>query len=64
MTVIPQANRRAQLPLFDEQRLTPNWNDLTEAMRHEAVRLLAQLLINVRVSHLGCVPYEQGGQHD
>jgi hypothetical protein len=64
MTAIPQGSRRAQLPLFDEQSATPNWNDLTEVMRRDAVKLLAQLLINVRVSRLDRIVYEQGGRHD
>jgi hypothetical protein len=64
MTAIPQTNRRAQLALFGEQPAAPNWNDLTEPMRRDAVRLLAQLLVNVRINHLARIPHEQGGRDE
>jgi hypothetical protein len=64
MIAIPQANRRAQLALFGEQPAAPSWNDLTEPMRRDAIGLLAQLLVNVRTTHLGRVPHEQGGRDE
>ena len=64
MTVIPQADRREQLVLFGEQPATPNWNDLSDQMRRDAVRLLAQLLVNVRIGDLNRVLCEQGGRDE
>jgi len=64
MTVIPQANQREQLVMFGEQPATPNWNDLTDQMRRDAVRLLAQLLVNVRTGDLNRVLREQGGRDE
>jgi hypothetical protein len=64
MTLIPQANRRVQLVLFGEQPAVPNWNDLSDQMRRDAVRLLAQLLINVRISEPNHALREQGGQDE
>lgn len=64
MTVIPQANRREQLALFGEQPASPSWNDLSDQMRRDAVRLLAQLLVNVRMSHLDHALHEEGGRDE
>jgi hypothetical protein len=51
MTTIPQQPRRAQLILFDECPVLPQWHDLAEPTRLEAVRLLTQLLVSVQRSH-------------
>jgi hypothetical protein len=64
MTAIPKANRKEQLALFGERAAAPSWTDLTEPIRRDAVRLLAQLLVNIRISHLTCVPREQGGRDE
>ena len=64
MTVISQANRREQLVLFGEQPAVPSWNDLSDQMRRDALRLLAQLLVNVRISDLNHALREQGGQDE
>jgi hypothetical protein len=64
MIATPQANRKAQLALFGERPAVPSWSDLTESMRRDAIRLLAQLLVNIRTSHPVRVPPEQGGRDE
>jgi hypothetical protein len=44
MERVPRRDRLRQLGLFCERVATPQWRDLSEPMRAEAVRLLAQLL--------------------
>ena len=61
MTVIP---RREQLALFGEQAEVPNWSDLSDPMRRDAIRLLAQLLVNAQLSHLDQALHEQGGRDE
>jgi hypothetical protein len=44
----PRRDRLTQLGLFWERVTAPQWPDLSEATRLEAVRLLAQLLREAR----------------
>lgn len=48
MAKIPQQTQMTQIGLFDEHPRGPNWRDLGEATRVEAVRLLSRLLLKVR----------------
>ena len=44
MERVPRRDRLAQLGLFCDRLAAPQWRDLSETMRAEAVKLLAQLL--------------------
>jgi hypothetical protein len=44
MERVPRRDRLTQLGLFSERVAAPQWRDLSETMRTEAVKLLAQLL--------------------
>lgn len=48
-----QRDRLRQLGLFWERAAVPQWGDLIEPMRVEAVRLLAQLLREARAGKDG-----------
>lgn len=48
-----QKRERIQLALFEEYLTVPNWCDLNEAMREEAVRHLAELLSTVQHADAG-----------
>lgn len=48
-----QRDRLRQLGLFWERVAVPQWGDLSEPMRVEAVRLLAQLLREARAGKAG-----------
>jgi hypothetical protein len=61
---LPLAHQIIQLALFGERAAVPSWSDLNESMRNDAVKLVAQLLINVRTSKLAPTPREQGGRDE
>lgn len=44
----PRRDRLTQLGLFCERVAAPQWRDLSETMRAEAIKLLAQLLREAR----------------
>jgi hypothetical protein len=48
MAISPEPKRRTQLSLFQESHPAPFWGDLSCAAHVEAVRILAQLLLEVR----------------
>ncbi len=48
MERVPRRDRLRQLGLFCERVPAPQWRDLSETMRAEAVKLLAQLLREAR----------------
>jgi hypothetical protein len=48
MERVPRRDRLTQLGLFCERVAVPQWRDLSEATRAEAVKLLAQLLREAR----------------
>jgi hypothetical protein len=64
LMTLPPARQVPQLELFGERAVVPSWNDLNESMRSDVVKLVAQLLINVRTSKLVRVPREQGGRDE
>ena len=49
-----------QLVLFGEKVAVPYWEGLGEATHAEVKRLLAQLLISVRASRMGCSLTDRG----
>jgi hypothetical protein len=63
MISFPRAKAIPQLALFDDRQVVPRWSDLNQPTQSEAVRLLAQLLLNVLRSTSMCVPQRRGG-HD
>lgn len=48
MDRVPRRDRLTQLGLFCDRPAAPQWRDLSETMRAEAVKLLAQLLREAR----------------
>lgn len=48
MAISPEPKRKTQLLLFQESHRAPLWRDLSCAAHVEAVRILAQLLLEVR----------------
>lgn len=48
MAIRPEPKRKTQLLLFQESHPAPLWGDLSGAAHVEAVRILAQLLLEVR----------------
>ena len=48
MAKIVQQRQVTQLALFHEHPGGPNWQDLSEATRVEAIRMLSRLLLKVR----------------
>jgi hypothetical protein len=61
METNPRKSRLAQLMLFGERVTLPRWHDLSEESRTEIVRLLAQLLRDVRTRAEMC---GTGGRRD
>ena len=57
----PEQKHVAQLVMFCERHNTPHWQELAEAARFEAVRLLAQLLRSIQSNRLGPAPQGRGG---
>jgi hypothetical protein len=63
-TVMGNTTRRrrgAQLTLFCERAVLPNWHELDESTRVEIVRLLAKLLLERRIR---LVARRSGGRCD
>lgn len=58
---ITRRHRSAQLTLFCERSVLPNWHELDEATRAEVARLLAKLLLE---RHIRLVTHRSGGRGD
>jgi hypothetical protein len=58
---ITRRHRSAQLTLFCERPVLPNWHELEEATRAEIVRLLTKLLLEKRIP---LVARQSGGRID
>jgi hypothetical protein len=61
MGKITRRHRGAQLTLFCERAVLPNWHELDETSRAQIVRLLAKLLLE---RHIRLVAPRSGGHGD
>lgn len=59
MATIPR-QRRMQLVLFGERLAVPQWHDLAEGTRAEVIRILAQLLLSLRMGNPSRAPQSRG----
>ena len=60
MTTISGDRRKIQLMLFSERFAVPHWSNLAESTRVEVVKLLAKLLVSVRMGSPGNAPQGRG----
>lgn len=64
MITNPQRRRTRQLPLFVEGAEVPRWHDFNESIRKDAVRHLAQLLVQVQEASAATTEPGRGGQDE
>lgn len=64
MAKSPRQRRMRQLALFGEHPEVPQWRDLAEATRIEAINILAQLLRSVHAGKPNRAPQKRGGRDE
>jgi hypothetical protein len=60
MATTSKEHRMTQLVLFGERVAVPDWHDLAETTRVEAVRLLTRLLISIHTDGPSRAPQSRG----
>jgi hypothetical protein len=64
MITNPQWRHTRQLPLFVEEAEVPRWHDFNESIRKDAVRHLAQLLVQAQEASAAATALGHGGQDE